>query len=221
MKKMSKTRLAAWVISVLPVILVGVFYTHLPEQVPMHWGFDGKVSCEAKWQLFIVALLSPVMQAMFVLLPKIDPQKKNYDKFRDGYDLFQLSMMLLLFMLVSVVIVEAFRPGTVNVPMIVSAFCSVLFILLGNMMPKFRQNYFCGIKNPWTLSSEKVWTRTHRLAGRMMFMSGLIGLCGAFVPNDIAKFITLFVPVMVASIVPTVFSYVWFRREESEPKNSV
>ncbi len=221
MQKMSKTQLAAWVFSVLPVILVGIFYTRLPEQVPMHWGFDGEVSCEAKWQLFIVALLSPVMQAMFVFLPKIDPRGKNYDKFRGGYNLFQLSMVLLIFMLVCVIIVEALRPGTVNVPMIVCVFCSVLFILLGNMMPKFRQNFFCGIKNPWTLSSEKVWTRTHRFAGRMMFAAGLIGLCGAFIPNDIVKFVTLFVPIMVACIVPTIFSYVWFRREESEQENSI
>ncbi len=221
MKKISKTQLAAWVISVLPVILVGVFYTRLPEQVPMHWGFDGEVSYDAKWQLFIVAALSPVLQVMFVSLPKIDPQKKNYSKFRGGYALFQLLMMLLLFMLVSVIIIEALHPGTVNVPMIVCIFCSVLFILLGNMMPKFRQNFFCGVKTPWTLSSEKVWTRTHRLAGRMMFAAGLIGLCGAFIPNDIVKFVSLLVPITVAGIVPTILSYVWFRREESEQENSI
>ncbi len=215
MKKLSKMQIAALIASLLPAVLVAVFYAKLPEQIPMHWGFDGKAGYDEKWQLIVVALLSPVMEIMFLLLPHIDPRKKSYDKFQGGYELFQLVMMLFMLVMVSVCIIEALRPGTVNVPMMVCVLCSLLFIVLGNMLPKFRQNFFCGIKNPWTLSSERVWTQTHRLAGRMMFAGGLIGLIGAFVPSSVIRFITLFAPVMVAVIVPTVFSYIWFNQEKS------
>ena len=81
-------------------------------------------------------------------------------------------------------------------------------------MPNFRRNWYCGIKNPWTMSSESVWTRTHRIGGRLFFAAGVIGLLGAFIPNDVARFVLLFVPVLAAAIVPTVMSYLWFRAEQ-------
>ncbi len=214
MKKLSKMQIAALVISLAPLVLVALLYTSLPEKIPMHWDFGGEVSYDDKWQLIIVAVMSPIMELMFLFLPHIDPRKKSYDKFQGGYELFQLVMTLFMFVIILICVIEAFKPGTVDVPMVICVLCSLLFIVLGNMLPKFRQNFFCGMKNPWTLSSEKVWTQTHRLAGRMMFAGGLIGLTGAFVPNSAVKFITLFVPVMVSVIVPTIFSYIWFNKEK-------
>ena len=81
-------------------------------------------------------------------------------------------------------------------------------------MPKFRMNWYCGIKTPWTLSSETVWTRTHRLGGRLFFAAGLIGLLGSFVPNNTARFVLVLVPILAAAIIPAVFSYLWFRAEQ-------
>ncbi len=214
MKKIGKIGIVAWVLAVLPIIIVCLTYKSLPEQVPMHWDFNGEVGYSDKWQLFVLALMSPVMELMFVLLPKIDPKKKNYGKFKAGYEVFQAAMMLFILVLISVCIIEGMRPGTVNVAMVVCVLCSALFIILGNMLPTFRPNFFCGIKNPWTISSEKVWARTHRMAGRMMFASGIIGLIGAFAPNGVVKIVSLFVPTMLACIIPTVFSYIWFRNEQ-------
>ncbi len=214
MKKLSKMQIAALILSLVPAVAVAVLYTSLPEKVPMHWDFGGHVSYDDKWQLIIVAVMSPIMELMFLLLPHIDPRKKSYDKFQGGYELFQLVMTLFMLVIISICIIEAFKPGMVDVPMVICALCSLLFIVLGNMLPKFRQNFFFGMKNPWTLSSEKVWTQTHRLAGRMMFTGGLIGLIGAFVPNSAVKFIALFVPVMVSVIAPTIFSYIWFNKEK-------
>jgi len=214
MKKVGRMQIAACVFAVLPVIIVSILYSRLPDKIPMHWDFGGNVSYEEKWQLFLVAIMSPVMQAMFLLLPRIDPRKQSYDKFQDGYELFQFAMQLFMLIILLIVITEAYRPGTVNVATSICAICSLLFIVLGNMLPKFRQNFFCGFKNPWTLSSERVWTRTHRMAGKMMFASGVLGLVGAFVPNAMVKFIMLFVPIMITCIVPSVFSYIWFRQEK-------
>ena len=87
-------------------------------------------------------------------------------------------------------------------------------VYVGNIMPKFRMNWYCGIKTPWTLSSESVWTRTHRLGGRLFFAAGLIGLLGSFVPNDTARFVLVLVPILAAAIIPTVFSYLWYRAEQ-------
>lgn len=215
MKKVSKMQICVWVLAVLPLLLTACVYRILPDRIPMQWGWGGDVRYDDKWQLWIVASMSVLFAVVFPLLPRLDPKRRNYEKFRDSYLVMQLFLMLLLLALVAISIIEALRPGTVAVTMVICILCSLLFIVLGNMMPKFRPNWFCGIKNPWTISSPTVWTRTHRLGGRLMFAAGLIGLVGAFVPNDIARCVLVFGPVMVAALVPTVMSYFWYRQEQA------
>ena len=102
----------------------------------------------------------------------------------------------------------------VDVPTVVCLLVSLLVMCLGNIMPKFRMNWYCGLKTPWTLSSETVWTKTHRVAGRMLFAAGIIGAAGSFVPNEIAKFVLVLAPMAAATIIPTVLSWRWYRAEQ-------
>ena len=207
MKRITKGQVFAWVLALVPLILAAAVYSRLPDRIPMQWDFGGEVGYEPKWHLWIVAGLSPLLAVLFYVLPNLDPKKRNYDKFFGSYVGFQIMMN-------GICVVEGLRPGTLNIPMVVCLIVSLVIAYVGNIMPKFRMNWNCGIKNPWTLSSETVWTRTHRLGGRLFFAAGVIGLLGAFVPNNAARFVLLFVPVMAAAIVPTVMSYLWFRAEQ-------
>lgn len=215
MKRFTKVQWLVWLLAVLPLLLVGLVYSRLPRQVPMHWGFDGTVSYSDKWQLLLVAALPVALAVMFLLLPVLDPRRSSYETFRNVYELFQIAMMLLLLAVVLICVVEAFRPGTVNVPTVVGLLCSMLFILIGLILPKCRPNFFFGLKTPWTLSSETVWTRTHRLSGRLMLAAGMVSLPAAFVPDSRMKMLLLMIPLWIACIVPTICSYLWFRQEQS------
>lgn len=215
MKKIGKMQIAAWILALLPLLLVAAAYRRLPAEVPMQWNFGGQVGYEPKWHLWLIAGLSPLFAVLFYFLPRFDPKKRNYDKFFGSYVGFQVVMMLFLLMMVGICVVEGLRPGTIDVAMVVCLAVSLLLVYLGNMMPKFRMNWFCGIKTPWTLSSETVWTRTHRLAGRMFFAAGLIGAIGAFIPHNAARIALLFGPLLLATLVPTVQSYRWYRAEQN------
>ena len=217
MKKITKTDIFIWVLSLLPLALVAVLYGRLPDEIPMHWGFDGAVAYDAKWQIWIVSGLAPVMAALFRILPQIDPKKHNYEKFMEPYLAFQIMMMLFMLCMVGVVLLESFRPGTVDVGVLVTLLLAVLFIVLGNMMPKFRLNFFCGIKNPWTLSNDRVWMRTHRLGGRLFFAAGVLLVPSILLPG-VPRFVLLFALALLAALVPNVMSYIWFRREQEERK---
>lgn len=216
MKKTNKKQAAAWLLSLLPLVMIAAVYRRLPAEVPMHWDFDGAVDYGAKAQLWVIAAMAPVFEAMFCFLPKIDPKNKNYGKFGDAYLGIQLVTLLFLVAITGICITEALRPGTVNVSGVVCLLVSLMMVYLGNVMPRFRMNWYCGVKNPWTLSSETVWTRTHRIAGRMFFASGLLGSAGAFLPDSRAKFAMLFVPLALAVIVPTVFSWKIYREEQEK-----
>lgn len=212
MKRISKAHILVWLLALAPVLLTVLFYARLPASIPMQWDFGGEVGYEPKWHLFIIAALGPVFALLFPLLAKIDPRRKNYDKFSPSYLLLQVMLLLFITLVVGVTLTESLRPGTVSVGRTVFLFLGILFTVLGNMMPKFRQNYFCGIKNPWTYADEVVWTRTHRLAGRLMFAAGLLGTVSAFLPGETLMFVVFLVPMLISIIVPTVMSYVWYRQ---------
>ena len=214
MEKNSRLQKTAWVLSLLPVVVAAVFYSSLPAEIPMQWDFGGHVGYEAKWHLWIVAGMAPLFAVLFYFLPRFDPKRKNYGKFSDAYSGFRIMLDLFLTAMCGICIAEGLRPGMVDVPTVVCLLVSLLMVFLGNIMPKFRMNWYCGLKTPWTLSSETVWTKTHRAAGRMMFAAGIIGAAGSFIPNEIAKFVLVFAPMAAATIIPTVLSWRWYRAEQ-------
>jgi len=160
--------------------------------------------------------IAPALALLFMLLPKIDPRKKNYEKFRGLYDGFALFMMMFMLGLVALVISESLNPGKFSVEFVIVAACGLLFVFIGNMMPKVKSNFFIGIKTPWALSNTEVWNKTHRLAGYLFFFGGLLTFLIAFFLREYALFITLMVIVAVMAIVPAVMSYVWFEKLKNE-----
>lgn len=213
---MGKKQIMIWMTSLLPVALAAAVYGKLPDRIPMNWGFGGEVSYGAKSDIWIIAGMAPLLAGLFQILPYIDPKRRNYRKFLEVYQSFQLFMQIFILVMVGIILTESFRPGTIEVSTVVTAMCGVLFMMIGNMAPKFRQNFFCGFRTPWALANETVWNKTHRLGGKLMFGAGILGFLGAFSPWEKMKFVMLFVPLIAASIIPYVMSYVWFRRFSQE-----
>lgn len=215
-RKISNMQIAICGLSLIPVIILLLVYDKLPPQVITNWGFNGEVSYGDKSTMWLITGMAPVLGILFYILPKIDPRKSSYKKFSSSYEFFQVVMQLFFIILTGLMVIENLKPGTINIATVVTALCGILFIVIGNMMPKFRQNFFCGIKTPWTLSNEEVWTKTHRLGGRMMFVAGVIAFIGAFLPGEVWKMAAIFVPVLTAAIVPGVMSYIWFQKINKE-----
>jgi uncharacterized membrane protein len=89
-----------------------------------------------------------------------------------------------------------------------------LLMVIGNFMGKFRKNFFVGIRTPWTLTSDVVWERTHRLAGWLFVLAGLVWIVGGLVH---ASPVVLVVAALAAGFVPAVYSYFLYRRVERHP----
>src|SRR5699024_4892473 len=119
----------------------------LPEMVPVHWDLDVGVTYGEKIKLFPLAGLSLVFGIFMPFLAKIDPRKQNYERFADAY--FGTRIILLVFMIVmmSITLTESLYPGFLQVGRVVCAMVAVMFILLGNLMPKFKSNFFTGMKS--------------------------------------------------------------------------
>ena len=192
-------------------------YSRLPEDVPMHWGLSGAPDRFGS-RLEGAFLMPLVMGVIYILMqwyPSRDPRAGNIEKFRAAYDSVVTATIALLSG-IHVVALGSALGWRINMPTVVLAGAGVLFVLLGNLMPLARSNFIFGIRTPWTLSSDQVWTRSHRVGGYAMVAAGLATLFGAFVGGTRGPSIAL-TSLVIAGIVPVVYSYVLWNRERRGP----
>jgi uncharacterized membrane protein len=189
-------------------------YHRLPDTMAVHWDLDGNPN---GWMpRAIGAAFGPVMLVLMWLLlrfvPRIDPRAENYARFREAYEVIVASVLVLLLVVHGIMLAVALGYH-VSVARIVPALVGALFVVIGNMMPLVRPNWWFGIRTPWTLSNDRVWTRTHRLAGYTMTAGGVVMIVAALaVPAQLG------VPVLVAVAVastfgPALYSYLTWKRE--------
>jgi uncharacterized membrane protein len=195
--------------------LTGLFlYDKLPDLIPNHWNIYGEI--DSYWpkltQIIFIPAITLAMALLFQFLPLIDPKKEKYVLFRKPWVVLQMSIIVFFAYLFFVTLYMAFYPLTPIIPFIFGGI-GVLFVLLGNYLGKIRQNYFIGIKTPWTLDNEEVWNKTHRLGGWMFTICGLIVFAEAFIQWQVAwVFIAAIIP---TALVPIIYSYIIFRKEKN------
>ncbi|WP_339063883.1 SdpI family protein [Tepidibacillus marianensis] len=208
------------ILLILSTFITGIaLYSHMPDQVPIHWNLKGEVDGYAgKFQgTFMMPFLSLGMFLLFLFLPKLDPRKANYQDFRKTYEIILWAIQLFLIVIYYLTMYHAMVPAKdipkyLQISFVVPLLVSILFIVLGNYMGKVKDNFFVGFRNPWTLSSKEVWYKTHRLGGKLFVISGILGIIGVFFGGTVA-FILLLVPIILSSIVTMAYSYFVFQEE--------
>ena len=193
------------------------------DNIPVHWGIDGQPDrfgdrAEALAALWIIPAAAALTAIVLCIIPSIAPRRENLRKSRKAYVWTWTATMLLL---VSVHAGIAFMKwrwlsdsegvDANEFVRLVIAGTGILFITLGNVLPKTRQNFFLGVRTPWTLSSEYAWEKTHRLAGRLFMASGFICLIGAFVVDGIWLVSMLMACVLPSALISVVYSYFAWR----------
>lgn len=212
--KDKRLRILNYGIALVMLLVVAVLYPGLPDQIPTSWGFDGNVTYDSRNTIWIITGMLVLFAVMYDILPYIDPRKKNYQKFGRIYDFFCVGLQVFLAAMIGIILSESYHPGRIQTGRVILILISLLFVLLGNYMPKIQSNFYMGIKNPWTLSSDEVWRKTHRLAGKMYVASGILAFLAAILlPMPVAGGVLL-VLVLGASVVSMGASYFWWRKDE-------
>lgn len=192
-----------------------VAWTQLPEQVPVHWNFEGDV--DRYGSRFEGALLVPAMMlfvwGMLRTLPKLDPKRANYARMESTWE-FVITLTLAAMLALHLALLGSSLGYPVPIDTIVPVVVGVLLLGMGNVLPRAKPNWWFGVRTPWTLSNERVWTRTHRVAGYSLSIAGLALVAAAFVTAPVARILILG-GIAIAAIVPIVFSYVAWRQESS------
>lgn len=189
-------------------------YPYLPDQVPTHWNAMGEPD-DYSSKLFGATFIPAMMTGLLILLqllPKIDPKKQNYQKFKGSYTLF-IQLFMAFFLLLHAATIGYSLGFPIDISMIVPIAVGLLFVIIGNYMPRFKHNYFTGIKTPWTLASEAVWNKTHRLGGKVFVLMGLAGIASAFIPGP-WNFILFLGFVIGGTAFLMIASYVFYQKEK-------
>jgi uncharacterized membrane protein len=145
-------------------------------------------------------------------IKKLDP--KRYASVDDKM-YKQLALYVVVFLsLLSLLITYASAHEGVKIEKLLFPFLGLAFAGFGMYMPKIKQNYFAGFRLPWTLESEANWTATHRLAGKIWTVGGLLQFLSGLILQGELVFIFFISIIIVMVIIPTVYSYLFFKKEK-------
>jgi len=189
-------------------------YPGLPDQIPSHWNSAGEVDgyLPKFWGVLVIPVVMIAFTALFALIPRIDPLRANYQKFQMYYEGFILVFAVFLLLIqLQILLWGLGYPISPNLllPLIMGA----LFIYLGFLIEHAEPNWFVGIRTPWTMSSERVWKKTHTLGGTLFKIAGILTMVGVVFGKYSLWFVL--VPILVVSISLVIYSYLAFRKEKS------
>lgn len=202
------------------LVLVGfaiaaAMYSSLPDPMASHWDMGGRINRTTPrlWGACFGPVMMLVVWVVLGLVPRISPRGFEMDAFARAWGILCLSALgFMLF--IEILVLQAARDWNPLSPRPILVGVGFLIAVVGNFLGKMTRNFFAGIRTPWTLASEEVWHRTHRLAGKLFVLAGLVvavaGVAG--VPG----WPLLAVP-GVAALIAVVYSYVVYKRIEGLP----
>ncbi len=206
------------VVVILHLIVMAWFLVQLPAgaKIPSHWNIKGEIDgwMGVTGSMIMGLSLSLGIFLLLYLMPYYDPRyRKNKDRMEKI--LPSISFVLLLFF--ALIHVYSLYLGSMGAGAEGFRFTFVLmgmmFVILGNILPKVPNNFFVGIKTPWTLSSEEVWQKTHRLGGWLFVISGLMLCVKAFFPmqQSVLQQILMWVALLLP-LYSILYSFLLYRR---------
>ena len=210
--KIKFTDIIAVLVVIASLVHLIIVYPSLPAEVVTNWGFNGDVEYSSKSTLWFLWAINAGMIPLFFIIPKIDPKGKSYTKVEGFYTNFRLIMVVFLALMMELTILSANDPYRFNVSKVSTIGLSLLFIFIGNYLPKCKQSFTMGIKTMWTLSDERVWNKTHRLGGILFVIAGFVILVASLFLGEKAMFIVTMVAAMGTVLATTVYSYVLYRK---------
>ena len=208
MKTNKKTLILTTRVCLIPIVAGALLYSRLPETMATHWNMSGEPDGWSS-RAFAVFGLPGILLAVNLILPfalKADPKHGNMSEALVKITVWTIPLISLLCCGLTLARGLGYE---LHVEFWVPIFMGVLFIFIGNYLPKTKQSYTMGIRLPWTLNSEENWNRTHRLAGYLWVLGGLLFIAMSFIGWSLAAFLII-LAVMV--LIPMAYSYLLYRK---------
>ena len=208
-KKYKKTLILSSLTLLIPVIVGLLLWNKLPDPMPSHWNIHGEVdSWSSKaFTVFGLPALMLVLQWVCIFASMADPKYQNYNP-------KMIKLMFWICPAIGLILCCMVYPQamgySVPIEVIMPLVMGVLFVIVGNWLPKCQQTYTMGIKLPWTLANEENWNATHRFGGKVWFFGGIASMVSALVGSTWLLMAIL----VLMCLLPTIYSYRYYIKYE-------
>ncbi|EEM14819.1 hypothetical protein bpmyx0001_43090 [Bacillus pseudomycoides DSM 12442] len=185
----------------------------MPDTIATHWsggtadGFSSKLT----GMMSMVGIMIGCYVFLNVL-QKIDPKKENYEKFSKALMMINNSLLVVLF-IGNIDIITNGLGYKLFINRVPELLVGILFLIIGNYLPQCKPNFFVGMRNPWTLSNEEVWRKTHRFSGKVFVALGLMMMVSIVVPAEWRSYMMLTM-ILIAVVLTNGYSYILYKKEQ-------
>jgi len=183
------------------------FYNKIPSNtIVSHWGINGQADgYSSKSSLFLMPGISVLMLILFLVLPKIDPYRKNFEKFEKYFNTF-INVIFLFFFYIYLLTLIWNLGNHFNMTQFMIPALSLLLYYAGVLISHAKRNWFVGLRTPWTLSNQKVWDKTHKIGAKLFKIIAILNLSILFLPQY-----TLYIFLIpLLSVIVFIFLYSYF-----------
>ena len=197
-------------VMLLPVIAGVLLWGKLPESMPVHFNLAGEADGFASkyTAVLVMPLLLLALHLFLIFMVNHDPKKKNVSGKVESL-VYWMCPIVSLFVSFGIM---AFSLGyDIKMNAVCFAFVGIIFIIIGNYLPKCQQNYTVGIKLPWTLNDKENWRKTHRMAGPLWIVGGIVILISAYF-GKMGQYIFLAV-LLAMVIIPAAYSFSLYKKK--------
>ncbi len=202
------------VVILLPILFGLIMWNQLPDTITTHWGADGNADgFSAKpFAVFGLPVILLAVHLICLLFTARDKKQKGQNK-KALNIIFWITPLISLFSNGMVYAIAFEKPF--DFIMLIPALSGIMFVFIGNYLPKIKQNRTLGIKVSWALNNEENWNKTHRLGGKVWVISGLAMLFSVFLPK-VAMVPVVACAIIAATIIPIIYSYCIYKKHHKE-----
>ena len=206
MKKYKKRIIISSVITLLPILAGLILWNRLPDTIATHFDNDNVANgwSSKPFVVFAMPLLLLGLHLFILFVTMNDPKRKSISEKMFGFLIWFVPVLSVF--IFSITYCNALGMN-VNIGMAVNIIVGIVFLVIGNYLPKCKQNYTAGIRIPWTLNSTENWNRTHRLAGWLFMLGGILFFLNAFL-----QWSGMFFVIIVIALLPEVYSFLLYKK---------
>ena len=214
MKQHKGKLIVSSVVTLLPTLVGLIFWNRLPNQMPTHWGLDGSVDGWSGKAFAVIGLPLILLAVHWLCVWGTSLDSGNRDQNRKVTGLV-LWICPVLSLFTNGIMYAAALNLDVNFVTVTLLLMGVMFVVIGNYLPKCKQNHTIGIRIPWTLNDEENWNATHRVGGRIWVAGGILLLAGCALPEKFA--VTLMIVLLpVLTVAPILYSWLYHKKQARE-----
>ena len=204
LKANKKTLIITSIVTILPVLIGIICWNRLPDVMATHFGMNNEANgfSSKAFAVFGIPLILLAVLWFGAFVTSHDPKRQNISP-----KMFSLVVWIAPFtsLVVAAILYPVNLGYELDITFFVELLSGVMFIIIGTYLPKARQNYTIGIRVPWTLANEENWTRTHRLAGTLWIICGILMIIICLTRLAPVQWFVGILLIMV--LVPCIYSY--------------